>query len=269
MPRIIPSSMLRPIAINFLLELYKQEQSFQREWAGLRSPYLPLVSELARAEALAEVNLRLIYLPWLERELLRKHVEARLEAIAPNLKALPPLHELEQEGERLLERLEPYVRQLAQLANSWKLRASWAGDELLNEDVYDIKTGIFKTLAISQETPLSSAYWSSRFLPALTIEVPSLSFIQKGRREILTEISKKLADYEAEIRDRGGQELPSRLKSRARWWFEHYVHGKTYDEISQSETGSPGGSLISYAKNVGRAVRDFAKLIDIGVKYLK
>jgi hypothetical protein len=69
--------------------------------------------------------------------------------------------------------------------------------------------------------------------------------------------------YQKEI---GIKEYPSRIAHHARWWFEHYVNGRTYEEIADMEVKTPGGSLISYAKNVGIAVNKFSKLIGINMK---
>lgn len=96
----------------------------------------------------------------------------------------------------------------------------------------------------------------------LKLTVPALAMILLGRKEIEVEISKKLKEYEDKIKAAGLKEFPSGLTRHARWWYKHYVEGKTYDTIAQEEAYSAGGSLISYAKNVGAAVRRFSSLID-------
>lgn len=269
MPRVVPRFLLRRIAILYLLQLYKREDSFVVEWRQLRRSSVPLLTELAKVEALAQVNLMILHFPWFEGKLVREHVEEHLEAFAPTLKNIPDLYALEQQGEQLLQQLGSYKRQLTHLAYRWKLRAPWADDELLNEDVCDIKTDIFQTMGMPEEAAISSGQLSLYFLPTLKIEVPWTSFAKKGRRRILAEISKELADYEAWLMASGAQEFPSSLEAHARWWFEHHVHHKTYDEIAQSEVYTPGGEQISYAKNVGAAVRKFSKLIGINPKNLK
>jgi hypothetical protein len=82
----------------------------------------------------------------------------------------------------------------------------------------------------------------------------------------MSEIAARISDYEQELKEMGIKEQPSSLIHHARWWFEHYVKGIKYDDIAQQETYTPGGSLISHAKNVGKAVRDFTKLVDINPK---
>ncbi len=100
-------------------------------------------------------------------------------------------------------------------------------------------------------------------LPPLKIEVSAWTFFVFSRDEITSEIADRLYDYEKKLKQIGIKEYPSSLVRHARWWFEHFVNGKKYDEIAQQETYTPGGSIISYAKNVGIAVRKFGKLVGI------
>lgn len=286
MPRTIPSAMLTTVAIDYLLDLYKQEKRFIEEWKSLREPHIALLTKLAKFEALAQINLLLSHLHSFEYVVVRRYVEHHLKSIDPALMYLPDWEALDQEYDLLIEPLNPYKHQLVQFAYRWKLRAWWASDELLENDINDIKMGMLKSLKIPEEafttggkiiidypepviiqTPKYS--FNNEFFPPMKIEISWLSLLEKGRREILKEIGQKLAAYEAWAKEKGSLELPSRLKKHARWWFEHNVHNKSYDNIAQDETYSPGGSLISYSKNVGRAVREFGELIDGEVKSIK
>lgn len=106
------------------------------------------------------------------------------------------------------------------------------------------------------------------FVPPLEIHVPALALAVWGRKGVLAEIRKRLRRYEDELKSVGLEEVPSHLERHARWWFEHFVHGKKYDDIAQEEIHTPGGSLVSYAGSVGDAVRRFSRLIRIDIRSL-
>jgi hypothetical protein len=106
-------------------------------------------------------------------------------------------------------------------------------------------------------------------LSPLEIRVSSWAFFHLTRQQMLQQIEKQLEDYEGEIRKSGSRERPSAIERHAKWWFEHYVHGKFYDEIAQEEAFTPGGLLASHAKNVGAAVRRFSRLIGIDPHAIK
>jgi hypothetical protein len=103
----------------------------------------------------------------------------------------------------------------------------------------------------------------------LEIRVSSWAFVLYGRKQIQVEIARKLKEYEARLKALGLTEYPSSLGKHARWWFEHFVHGKGYDDIAQEEIYTSGGSLVSYARNVGDAVREFSRLVGIDTTNLK
>lgn len=159
-----------------------------------------------------------------------------------------------------MHKLEPYKRGLDDLAYRWKLRAPWAADELLCEDIDNVTEEIFKAAGVAwiseqfKELPEDWLGMTSHFVPPLKMEVTRASFLTGGRTEILAQLSNLLAVYETRLKLTGAQELPSSLKTHAKWWFQHHVRCKTYDEIAQLEVYTPGGKLVSYAKNVGAAV---------------
>ena len=78
-------------------------------------------------------------------------------------------------------------------------------------------------------------------------------------KTILKVIERKLASYETLLKERGLQELSSSLERHAKWWFEHYIKNKTYDDIADSERKVGGGN----SKYIGACVRRFSKLIGI------
>lgn len=85
----------------------------------------------------------------------------------------------------------------------------------------------------------------------------------------MKQIGRRLAIYEDELKEMGLRERPSALEKHAWWWFQRYVRNKTYDEIAQMEAYTPAGSLISYRRNVGTAVRRFSRLAGISSQTLK
>ena len=106
-------------------------------------------------------------------------------------------------------------------------------------------------------------------LPPFEVKVSSWAFFLYGRTQIQSEIAKQLRDYEDRLKALDYKENPSRLRRHAKWWFECFIHGKEYDDIAQEEAYTPGGSLVSYARSVGVAVRKFSRLIGIDASDLK
>jgi hypothetical protein len=106
-------------------------------------------------------------------------------------------------------------------------------------------------------------------LPDLEITVSPWAFFISGKEQIQREIAQKLSHYQNKIKTAGFHEFPSALERHAKWWFEHYIYRKTYDEIAQIEVNTPGGSQIVYGRNVGEAVRKFSNLIGIKPNALK
>jgi len=104
---------------------------------------------------------------------------------------------------------------------------------------------------------------------SLEVGASSLAFMRCDNKDIIKQISQRLILYEDELKKAGLRERSSALESHARWCFLHYVQNKPYDKIAQMETYTLGGSLISYSRNVGTAVRRFSRLVDINPKTLK
>jgi hypothetical protein len=161
--------------------------------------------------------------------------------------------------------LHPYIKALVKMVKKWKLNATWGWGALFTMDMIEL---------LSCESPEISGVPLELFekmipwpppLSPLKIEVSAWTFLAFSRDEIISEIKDRLFDYEERLKETGLKEYPSRLKHHARWWFEHNVNGKTYEEIAEMEGKIPGGSLISYAKNVGIAVNKFSKLVGLDV----
>lgn len=168
------------------------------------------------------------------------------------------------EIEQKWDKLQPYAVGLADLAHKWKLRAPWAVPMLVLYDVIDL----WKASGMPSEVDMALEDFDLLFpwsplVPALEISVPAWALILLGRQQAQKEVAKKFEAYEHELKAGGLKEYPSALQNHAKWWFEHYVHKKRYDEIAQEETYTPGGSLVSYARNIGTAVKRFSNLIGI------
>jgi len=186
--------------------------------------------------------------------------------------------------EPLLHQMERFWDALATLLYKWKLRSypiiAWVYCSLI------ISIGQARGVPIStacngmhvpdirktptEDVPLERLALApvKPFVPPLEISVPALALALWGRRGVLAEIRRRLKRYEDELKSVGLEEIPSHLERHARWWFEHFVHGKKYDDIAQEEMHTPGGSLVSYAGSVGDAVRRFSRLIRIDIRNL-
>ena len=90
----------------------------------------------------------------------------------------------------------------------------------------------------------------------LEIKVSSWAFVFYGRKQIQAEIAKKLKEYEARLKTVGLKEKPSALENHAKWWFEHYVKGKPYQELAQQFPGTE-------EETIKRKVWEFSKLVGI------
>ena len=269
MPRIIPAEWKGQVAISCLMELYKGDAQFVAEWRPLRAPYLSPLTELASVFGLYEVYRFRSILPFTWETVHKSHlVEEHLIQRSSFLRgSRPSMHELEERYEQLQESLVPYATQLTSLAYRWKLQASWAGDELLNEDVESVVSQLFKEAGVPEfgdlvaEEVIKSSWElmpssASKGVYPLTVRIGPGDFMLQGRQEIVIRLRKMLAEHENELREAGFGDLPSALKRHARWWFEHYVDRKTYAEL---ETQFPQAGQ----ETIKRKVWEFSKLIGI------
>jgi hypothetical protein len=166
----------------------------------------------------------------------------------------------------LSDQLKPYREALEVLARKWKINAPWAVRALMLSEILVILSSHQQSVGRINFEFLNTISPMLIEMEPLKIEVSASILFYYSREDVLAEISKRLIEFKAKIKKKGITEFPSSLEKHAGWWFEHYVSGKKYDEIAQQEAYTPGGSLISYAKNVGKAVREFGKLIDINPK---
>jgi len=258
MPRLSDPKITKGHAIDSLLKLYRNDEEFVKELEKIRDPYLDLIIQYALGSF--DFGIKSGLSP---REFFNSVIEH-----AKNKKQGTPLFP---EAPAYVAQLQPYFDALDKLAHKWKLRAPWAAPMLIIYDMFDVLK-IKGLIPDEIDLPLekfSSLYPWAPPVPTLEIEVPAWAIILQGRKGVLAAIGRKLRQYEKDIKAAGLKEYPSSLQNHAKWWFEYFVHGKKYDDIAQEETYGPGGYLISYAKNVGDAIRKFSRLIGIDIKNLK
>lgn len=250
-------------AIAALLKLYKAEPNFAQELEKLRIIYIPVLEKWLEIAVPSWVKM-IKALTRKEFSTIRDYFFAENQTISSNvadklrlLLTTPDSHLAVQLGE--------YEKALADLAYRWQLKASWAGYALILDHILDMTINMMPEDFRNAEIPVEmlDPFLPSAPLKPLKFQVNAYELMFSGRQETQNKFAKALADYENKLKSLGWRELPSALERHAYWWFEHYIHQKTYDEIAQSEIHTPDGSLISYARNVGTAVRNFARLIGI------
>ena len=263
MPKLTEPRILKGQAVACLLSLYRNDPAFMKELKRLRQPYLGIIEEFAKGWVIFGAKCAELLTPPEFQKFMMDYMAGNEQ-----FEKLPP--ELAGYINQVWNELQPYADKLAELASGWKLRAPWAAPMLILLDVIDIlrEYGMPEEADIPLELP-DFLYPFPPPSPPLEIRVSSRAFMLYDKREIMKQIGRRLAIYEGKLKEIGLRERPSAMENHARWWFEHYVHKKTYDEIAQMETRTPGGSLISYARNVGTAVRRFSKLVGISPKTLE
>lgn len=263
MPKLSHPKIIEGQAAACLVRLYRNDTAFMKELKQLRQPYLPLLSEVAAAwlkfsrecaKVLSPPEFQKFYECYLRGDKQAVDLPAKLDAYV-------------KQAEQTEEKLEPYKRGLDKLAYQCKLRAPWAWRILLLYDLVEA-AGIPEEVTIPIDL-LDFIYPFQPPMPPLEVKVSSWALILYDKQEIVKQIGRRLAMYEDELKKMGLRERPSALEKHAWWWFQHYVHNKTYDEIAQMETYTPDGSLISYRRNVGTAVRRFSRLVGISLQTLK
>ena len=266
MPKLSHLKITKGQAMMCLLGFYRNDLVFMKELKELRQPYLEMIKEIAIDWWAFGVKCVGV-LPHREfQELMITCLEGKEQSARLPYDLDDHLSRVQQKGNEL----GSYGDELTALAYRWKLRTPLAVPMLVLLDMVDILTE--SCIPERIDVPIESfdlLYPFQPVLPPLKIEVSSLAFVFYNRKEIISQVSKKLDDYEANLKERGMKERPSALNNHAKWWFEHYVQHKKFDDIAQMECHTPDGSLISYARNVATATRKFSKLIGISPETLK
>jgi hypothetical protein len=268
MPKLSDPRITKGRAVSALVRLYLEEPEFRSELCRIRQKHSEVVLEFISRQIELLVHCSTTMTAEECHKTLRE-LYAFL-TLAGDSDALPPdmSHRLEQMKNICLE-LRPYFADLRQLAYRWNLRAPWAGPMLHQDYLHDC----LKTLGMPDAIDVASEQLELLYpwpppVPPLEVKVSAWALVLFSREELQIDISRRLKTYEDQLKALGLREYPSSLKRHARWWFEHFVHGKKYDDIAQEEAYSQGGSLVSYGRNVGDAVRRFSRLIGIDIRNL-
>jgi gamma-glutamylcyclotransferase (GGCT)/AIG2-like uncharacterized protein YtfP len=266
MPRLRHPVLIKGKAVSYLVDIYRNDEEFVKDLDEMRRPYLPVLFGLADST--------LDFWAECKSKLSQDDYWAVIEFYQGKSEQMPSLDgELEDRRslmEQLWMQLQPYAKALLPLTNKWKLRSVWAIPILIYCDIFDLMA--IMGLPTEIDVPIGSVvrlYPLPISIPDLEIAISPWVFFISDKGQIQKEIAQKLSDYQNKIKSSGFHEFPSALKKHARWWFEHYVHRKTYDEIAQMEVYTPGDTPIIYARNVGEAVRRFSNLIGIKPNALK
>jgi len=222
MPRLSYPQATKGDAIYALLKFYRNDPDFMKELEQLRGPYMALLDRFSIDALDFFLNTPLSS---------KEYLKATLDYY-PGESKTTPLPGAEQFP--YFAQLQPYFDGLDDLAHKWNLRARWAVLMLAFLDILDC----WKARGMPAEFDIPLEKFDSLYpweppAPPLTIAVPAWAIVLLGRKVVLKELAKKLRQYENQIKAVGLKEYPSALRMHARWWFEHYVKGKTYAELEK------------------------------------
>lgn len=247
MPKLNYPKITKGDAITALLKLYRKEPDFMTELDKIRQPYMAILSKFAKDSKAFFKNGSISP---------AEYYQAAIDYSKGKSKKDP----FPAETFHYLSQLQPYFDCLSELAHKWKLRAPWAVIVLSLFDLTDLlkAQGLPDEIDIPLENFESIYPWAPP-LPPLEIKVPAWAIIRFGRKKILSEIANKLQRYENDLKTTSLQEYPSSVEKHVRWWFEHYVKGKTYVEIDEQ-------FQEAYAETIKRKVWNISKLIGIKMR---
>jgi hypothetical protein len=151
---------------------------------------------------------------------------------------------------------------LEELAYKWHMKAPWASNALINEDIKELRNQIFLDAGADYAIELMKERFDHPFedikLPSpLKISIGWTSYLEKGREETLTRINKLLASYEFDLKQEGAREFPNELKTYAHYWFEHYVRKMKYPDIAKKYVVNP--------ETIKRKVWEFRRLLSVNL----
>ena len=179
-----------------------------------------------------------------------------------------------------------YLNELRALFAKWKLPIPEPPYVVIYKEIesmpltgvlpeYDLYQLLPKKGVITEGGMLPDSVSSNKIphpVPPLRVTVTFWALVLAGREKALEHIGRRLDEYEQRVKDKGYKEYPSKLKKHAWWWFEHFIHGSKFEDISGLESQaiekSPlksGGKVpcAPYGKNIGTAVGRFSKLIGV------
>jgi len=259
MPRLGHPKIVKGQAIACLVRLYRHEPAFIRELRQLRQAYLQILREIAKEWKTFWAKCPEVLLPHEFHEFLMDYANGNEQRTKLPSGLADYIDRIQQKQNEL----QPYADELAQLACKWKLRAPWAVPMLVWFDIAEIliESGMPTELNIPIEL-LDFLHPFPPPLPPLEIRVSSLAFVFYDRRQIMSQISDRLTKYEKQLKGEGLRERPSALEKHARWWFEHYVHNKTYNQLAEEYPEYPP-QRANRQESIKRAVSNFSRRLGI------
>jgi hypothetical protein len=222
-------------AIECLVYLYKKEPGFSEQLQEIRSVHEPAVIKWLDSSIPQWRNL--------QTELIqtRDGQDTQATLSEANIKLLKKFSNSIRrfyEGWNVTSDLINYEKELRDLAYSWHFKSKKSGIILILSHIYDLVGFGMERNEIVIETPVDviEPLLGRLSLPPLIFKVSAYELMYSDQGEIVQEFVKELSDYRLKLKSIGWKELPSALKIHAFWWFEHYVHGRSYKEISAEQS---------------------------------
>lgn len=245
-------------AIGCLIDLYKKEPGFIEELQKIRSVYEPAVIKWLDSSVPQWRRLQVELMQAKDRQ---DDSTTLSDANIELSKKLSYSVRRFYGGWNVTSELIDYEKELHDLAYRWHLKAKWSGVVLILSHINDV-VGIMSEgdeTTIEMPVEVIEPMLDKPPLPPLIFKVTAYELMYSNQGEIVREFANKLSDYEKELKSLGWTELPSAIKTHASWWFEHYVHGKPYEEIAAEH------SVEVTENSVRQAVFRFRKLLGIEI----
>jgi len=245
-------------AIGCLIDLYKKEPGFIEESQKVRSVYEPAVIKWLDSSVPQWRRLQVELMQAKDRQ------DDSTTFSDANIKLSKKLSYSVRRfygGWNVTSELIDYEKELHDLANRWHLKTKWSGVVLILSHINDVVSIMSEGDETTIEMPVEviESMLDKPPLPPLISKVTAYELMYSDQGEIVREFANKLSDYEKELKSLGWTELPSAIKAHASWWFEHYVHGKPYEEIAAEH------SIEVTENSVRQAVFRFRKLLGIEI----
>ncbi len=261
MPKLSYPPLTRFDAIVALVDLYLQDTAFRSALEQVRSEYRSTLHGLATDIA-----------KWV--------------SVAPRISRPSTLDCYHFVLDRQVLTAVSYLNALKTLFAKWKLPIPEPSYWVLYKEIESMPlTGILPEYDLYQLLPKKGVITEGGMLPdnvsgdkiphpvpPLRVTVTFWALVLAGREESLKHIGRRMDEYEQRVKEKGYKEYPSKLKKHAWWWFEHFIHGSKFEDISGLEAQAIAklplksggkGPCAPYGKNIGAAVGKFSKLIGV------
>jgi hypothetical protein len=236
-----------------LIDLYIHHSPFAKELNEIKKPYIGAIIKFAKDTAISFQEKPQSNMEYYETMVKYLSKESRVNPFST-------------EQEKDINELKPYFDALTRLVEKWIFKTPWAVGALF---AMDLIQSVVVVPSRRQSIPLEKFELMVPWPPPITplkIEVSAWTFFEYSRDEIICEIADRLFEYEEKLKETGIKEFPSSLLRHARWWFEHYVNGKSLVQISAQGINTGKGSANPYPKNIRKAIDKFSKLVEIDTK---